>query len=325
MACKHPLQGFRSKAIGPSGRRAIVFSVRESNGQCLTIPCGQCAGCRLERSRQWAMRCMHEASEYDRNCFVTLTLDDAHLYRRYVTWHAERDLYYSGSLNKRAFPLFMKRLRQEFSDDRPRYYHCGEYGGQFGRPHYHALLFNFDFADKRPWGVRNNLPVFRSEVLERLWPYGQSEIGSVTFESAAYVARYIMKKVTGGAAAEHYRVTCLETGEVIDRVPEFTTMSRRPGIGRRWFDKFGREVYERDEVPLRGRMVRPPRSYDVLMEQLDPVRMAAVKAERKVKSGPLGVSRDALLPRVVEYVDARVRASGVILDAEISLQQRGLE
>lgn len=283
----------------------------------LLLPCGQCAGCRLERSRQWAMRCVHEASEYDANCFITLTVQDKDLYRRYVTWHKDRDLYYSGSLDKSAFPKFMKRLRKEIHPHVVRYYHCGEYGSEFGRPHYHACLFGFDFPDKVQWGERNHLPVWRSEVLERLWPFGQCEIGTMTFESAAYVARYIMKKITGRASGSHYRAVCLETGEELQRTPEYTTMSRRPGIGRRWFDKWASEVYQWDEVPVRGKMARPPRFYDKLYELEQPLAYDGVMLERFKKEC---ANREA-----GNYHPDRVRAAGVILDAEISLYERGVE
>src|SRR6185436_16893236 len=130
-----------------------------------------------------------------------------------------------------------------------RYFHCGEYGEQLGRPHYHALLFNYDFDDKRFFSQRGGNSVYTSDKLSRLWGNGFSVIGEVTFDSAAYVARYVMKKVTGVRAEEHYQ----------GRRPEYTTMSRRPGIGKGWYEKFKTDVYPRDRVVVRGVHTRPPR------------------------------------------------------------------
>lgn len=271
MACYRPLQGFRSRVRTPAGRRTWVSDpVRGYLDMPLTIPCGQCIGCRLSRSRQWAIRCMHEASLHELNCFVTLTYSDAKL----------PDY---GSLCKRDFQLFMKRLRARFPDAPIRFFHCGEYGSRSNRPHYHALLFGFDFPDKVFHSARNGMPVWRSATLEELWPDGLSEIGSVTFESAAYVARYVVDKVTGEAADAHYSVVDGETGEIVKIEPEYCTMSRRPGIGRGWFEQFGAEVYPEDGVVVRGHLQKPPRYYDVAFELGDPLGFCRVRRERERK------------------------------------------
>ena len=119
MACFHPVIGFRAKYPNPdSGRTPLVFSARDAADpdDPLKIPCGRCIGCRLERSRQWAIRCVHEASLYERNCFITLTFSPEHFPK-------------DRSLNKRDFQLFIKRLRKKFGPG-VRYFHCGEYGEQ---------------------------------------------------------------------------------------------------------------------------------------------------------------------------------------------------
>ena len=263
MACFSPLTGYRSR-----GNLGIVFDRSLSNGQLMEVPCGQCIGCRLERSRQWAVRCVHEASLYDDNCFITLTYRD-------------EDLPSDGSLNLVHFQKFMKRLRRFFSGRMIRFYHCGEYGEETGRPHYHALLFNLDFEDKVIWSERDGNRYYRSEVLERLWRYGMVIIGELTFESAAYTARYIMKKITGDAAADHY-LRCDEHGEAFWLVPEYTTMSRRPGIGRGWYDLFGSEVFPSDDVVLNGALMKPPRFYADIFKEADPEGFEVVKRERSL-------------------------------------------
>ena len=131
MACYKPLRAWQC-ANGD-----VVFAElgRFDITRQLDLPCGQCVGCRLERSRQWAMRCLHEAKMHDRNCFVTLTYNNDNV-------PADR------SLNYRDFQLFMKRLRFHFRGVPIRFYMCGEYGEDFGRPHFHACLFGLDFPDK---------------------------------------------------------------------------------------------------------------------------------------------------------------------------------
>lgn len=192
MPCYSPLEAWRPDPV--TNDKRLIFRYHparcSSPSPDLYVPCGQCLGCRLERSRQWAVRCMHEASLYDRNCFITLTYDDDNL-------PADRSLHYSH------FQLFMKRLRKAHGDG-IRFYMCGEYGEKKGRPHYHACLFNFNFDDLTLWQERRGTKLYRSKSLERLWPYGFSTVGGVTFQSAAYVARYIMKKVTGDRAPDHY-------------------------------------------------------------------------------------------------------------------------
>lgn len=306
MPCFCPLTGYRSRVVGASGKRAVVFDVRSGFADLpVTVPCGQCAGCRLERSRQWAVRCMHEASLHDENCFVTLTYADEHLPA-------------NGSLDKRDFQRFMKRLRKRFPGERIRYYHAGEYGEVNGRPHYHACLFGFDFPDKVVWSVRRGFTVFRSPVLEVLWPFGQSELGSVTFESAAYVARYIMKKVLGPGAEEYYRTVDLETGETGSVEREYTTMSRggrggAGGIGKGWFDKYMSDVYPSDQVVLRGAVMKPPRFYDGQFELVDPGAMRAVKRARLAARDP------------EEETWGRLEARERCTEARVARQERTVE
>lgn len=238
----------------------------------VTVPCGQCVGCRLERSRQWAIRCLHEASLHPRNSFITLTFNNDNLPR-------------DRSLDVRHFQLFMKRLRKRFGDG-IRFFHCGEYGEKFGRPHYHACLFNFDFEDKKLWKVVRGNKLYTSESLQELWPYGFSTIGEVTFQSAAYVARYIMKKITGDDADEHYSRACPLTGEVWRIRPEYVTMSRRPGIGKGWLEKYQSDVYPRDFVVVNGKKMKPPKYYDAQFEIDQPAVMRKIK-KRRVKGAAL--------------------------------------
>lgn len=239
--------------------------------EVIRLPCGQCTGCRLERSRQWAIRCLHESQLHEKNCFITLTYSDDHLPA-------------DGSLNHRHWVLFAKRLRKRFGNG-IRYYMCGEYGEQFARPHYHACLFNHDFRDKTLWKERDGVPLYQSKSLDKLWstPYGDplgfTSVGDVTFQSAAYVARYIMKKVTGDKADDHYTYLD-EYGEIHERTPEYTQMSRRPGIGADWLKKYETDVFPHDYVILNGKKCSVPKYYDRNLEDRRPEFAAAMKRRR---------------------------------------------
>ena len=174
----------------------------------------------------------------------------------------------------------MKRLRFRFGDG-IRFFHCGEYGENFGRPHYHACLFNFDFKDRVLWSERQGVRLYTSEALAELWPFGFSTVGDVTFESAAYVARYVLKKVTGEEAFDHYRYVDEITGQIFERAPEYVTMSRRPGIGRGWIEEFASDVYPGDFVVIAGRMVKTPRYYDQVYDLSLESHSREVKWKRK--------------------------------------------
>lgn len=269
MTCYRPLNGYRSREINPSGKFSIVFSASQGHLDLpVTLPCGQCIGCRLERSRQWAIRCIHESSLHSRNCFITLT-------------YSPENLPENGTLVKRDYQLFMKKLRKRFGPN-IRYFMCGEYGEKNARPHYHACLFNFDFRDKQLWkNVRGN-KLYTSQSLSELWPQGFSTIGDVTFESAAYVARYITKKITGPKALDHYTTYSRTTGEIFsERLPEYTNMSLKPGIARQWFEKYKSDVFPKDEVIIREKPVKPPKYYDKIFDQYDPLQFQKIKQKRK--------------------------------------------
>ena len=261
MACYHPLQAYRSQeGRNPlTGKWPITFDIYKGYSDLpMTIPCGQCIGCRLEKSRQWAIRCVHEATLYKNNSWITLTYNNESLK--------------SNSLNKRDYQLFMKRLRKRFGNN-IRYFQCGEYGELEKRPHYHAILFNHDFDDKQFFKkTPTGYPLYTSKELQKLWPYGYSAIGGVTFETTAYTARYALKKVTGVPAENHYN----------GRLPEYITMSRRPGIAREWYNQFKTDVYPHDYLVIRdGLKCKPPKYYDNLFDIQYPDQMQKIKSKRK--------------------------------------------
>lgn len=303
MPCFKPMPGWYAKRVNESGKRSIVFRLDDGfKDRPLSVPCGTCLGCRLEKARQWAVRCMHEAALYDVNSFVTLTYDDEHISK-------------DGSLVPAHMVKFLKRLRWHRSKvyklgprkrlrvyDDVRFFQCGEYGEKLSRPHHHAILFNVDFPDKVALAGKDGL--YRSDELAELWPHGFSSIGAVTFESAGYVARYAMKKVIGSAADLHYS----------GKVPEYLTMSRRPGVGRRWIEKYHRDVYPSDELVVNGVACKPPRYYDNVVETLDKCALSAVKLRR----------RDAAAADP-DNTGKRLGVREVIKEAAITTLTRGLE
>lgn len=263
----------------------------------VTLPCGRCIGCKLEKSKQWAIRCMHEASLYEKNCYITLTFDNKHL---------DPD----KSLRKRHFQLFMKKLRKRYGYG-IRYYHSGEYGEDGNRPHHHAILFNFDLPDKILYHDAGENSLYTSAILEEIWGNGMCTVGAVTFDSAAYVARYVAKKITGDAATFHYTDFNLDTGEILhEREPEFSTMSKQDGgIGAKWMEKYHSDVYNYDCVIRNGIKLRPPKYYDKLYEKIKKSDMDVIKLRRRVKadSVPLSERTTERLLRIEKFLKARFK------------------
>lgn len=257
MPCYYPVHGFKTQS-GKFTKIPSRFTVEP-----MVVPCQGCIGCRLKRSGEWAIRGTHEQSLYEYNSFITLTFDKLRLpYRDSSLPPADVSLYYPD------FQAFMWRLRKKYGAD-IRLIVSGEYGDNFSRPHYHAILFNFDFPDKYHWYTsRQGHRVSRSPSLEELWPFGFSEIGTVTPQSIGYVARYILKKVNGDRALAHYTWLDEATGLKFYRAPELAHYSNRPGIGHGWFMKYWQDVYPHDYVVFNGRKFRPPRYYDKLYQRL---------------------------------------------------------
>lgn len=161
---------------------------------------------------------------------------------------------------------------------------CGEYGDENLRPHYHLILFNVAFNDELPVAHGPNGAVYRdSKILHDTWGKGFTQIGDVNMQTCAYVARYVLKKVTGNAAEEHYSRMVESTGEIISVVPEYNAMSRRPGIGKNWYEKYKTDLYPSDKVPVPGEGVfsKSPRFYDEQLKLEDPVTFEQIKRARE--------------------------------------------
>lgn len=268
MPCYHPITGFSALGGGLTFNPKMGYVDKP-----LTVPCGQCIGCKLERSRQWAVRCQHEASLHLLNSFLTLTYSDVHLPLDF-------------SVHKSHLQLFIKRLRKSGASFR--YYAVGEYGETTGRPHYHALLFGHDFADKSFVKKSSGGDLYRSPQLDKVWGLGNAWIGSVTFQSSAYVARYCTKKITGPAAQSHYG----------PRQPEFSLSSNRPAIGRAFAERFLDETIQHDNVIGDYKEQKPPRYYDKVLKRSESEHYKAIKQNRRLDSVEPKAQRDATPERL---------------------------
>lgn len=320
MPCYRPLEAWQTV------QGEVVFNKGQGNkhydlARELNLACGQCVGCRLERSRQWAVRCTHEKQFHEESAFLTLTIRDA-------------DMAPGGSLDHRDIQLFLKKLRRHtvralprskiprsarvsaFKNQTPRwdyskvrgkirinylrYYMCGEYGPRTDRAHYHMILYGTDFKDKRHHTVsRSNTRdnIYTSKTLDKIWGKGDCYIGEVTFESAAYVARYIMKKVNGPKQQQHYERIDALTGEIFKRQPEYTRMSLKPGIGKKWIDKYESDVYPEGTVLARGHKSKSPKYYDKLYKKKDPLQYDDLLWQRMKEANPADNTPERLATR----------------------------
>lgn len=282
MRCFHPLVGMISTAPNKNGNFPLIVkgSLKKAqkegwlSPEHIRVPCGKCIGCRINYSAQWAIRICHEAQmaeEANQPClFVTLTYD-------------QESLPTDECISVRHVQLFIKSLRKHFTGRKIRYFAVGEYGEKLKRPHYHVILFNVDFEDKKLAAYRKGMPAYVSETLNNIWKRGRTEIGTVTYESAAYCARYSTKKQCGRKSNEHYyHVT--RYGEELNLTPEFSLMSLKPAIGYTWLEKYGKDIFPCDFVLRKGKTKtvtqKVPTFYYRKLQELDPETALAVKEKR---------------------------------------------
>lgn len=281
MPCNFPLPAFQAAPGSP-----LKFGV-ELGASNLAIACGQCAGCRLERARQWAMRIMSEVPAWPfGSChFLTLTYSDSFLPPKIEG--ADRH-----TLVPRDLQLFWKVLRKR-SGQKVRYFACGEYGERSLRPHYHAIVFNLVLKDLCPVGGVHHVRVLdplhpgdssslsRSPFLESCWKKGAVVVGSVAFESASYVARYVMKKALGKSKPSH---------EVFQS--EFMRCSLKPAIGDYGFDRFYGDYYPSNTFARSdGHVSAPPKRWAGLLKDRDALLASELSAQKLANRRPLSAGQ----------------------------------
>lgn len=270
MPCYSPLQGYKSKYATPNGKHKITFNRAHGFVDIpMSVPCGQCIGCRIDRSREWAIRCVHEAQMHEHNCFITLTYDNEHLPP-------------GNTLDKEELQRFLKRLRHHCGQFR--YFACGEYGDETNRPHYHAVLFGLNFHEDRKVHSRNKQGdnCYISETLTEVWGNGHAYIGQFNYATAAYTARYVMKKQNGKNASEHemYQRLDIESGLLFQVQPTFAVMSLKPGLGSTWYDKYKKDAFPSDLLVYKGKTHPVPKYYVNKLEKEDKPTFKKIKNKR---------------------------------------------
>lgn len=254
----HHLNGFANPAFKE-------FVVNFQKLEALKMPCGKCPACKLENARQISVRAQHELKMHNGiGAFLTLT------------YKVVPD---GGGYVKEDIVRFVKRLRRHIKE-KIKTYGCAEYGGRNLRPHFHLLVFGYDFPDRYFWRKSSSHDPcnvsYRSNFLDRLWSghdsnLGMAEFGSLTGKSAAYVARYTQKKAEGRFLPDHLppeRSVCIP---------------RQEGLGKSFFLKYVDDIYNTDVIHLDFLKQGVPRYYDKLLEKMDPVRFEFVKKNRVSK------------------------------------------
>lgn len=284
MSCYHPLVGIDTGCLTENGKKKLKIvgldkfkdleSVNQANG--ILIPCGHCIGCRLDYSRKWADRMMLELETQKKAIFLTLTYrnEDAH-------WtYFDNDFQpVFATLDKRDCQLFMKRFRKEFNDVRIRFFLAGEYGENTLRPHYHAIIYGIGLSDIVDCKLfsRNNLGqrFYSSQKLAKIWSHGHVLLSDVSWQTCAYVARYVTKKLSG-----QQKISYAERNVI----PEFSLMSRKPGIGADYLDLHP-DCLDYDFInlltPDGGKKIPIPKFYLDKLSLSDPEKYDKIKSSRK--------------------------------------------
>lgn len=286
MACYHPLKGYEfGTTINNKPNYKIVsydkilYDDEGFERPFIEIPCGKCIGCRLAYSRMWADRCIAEATCHESSYFVTFTYNEDNLPR--VIHRETGEIKDYGTLVKRDCQLMMKRLRKNYQyENKIRFYLAGEYGSQTARPHYHAILFGLKLDDlklykKTPLGFN----LYTSKFLEEVWQHqGHVIVAEVTWETCAYTARYIMKKKNGPGAIIY---------EELNIEPEFTLMSRKPGIAKEFYELNKEDLIKYGEANIRtpkgGKLIKSVKYFDKYLEIEYPNDIKARKEKNKDK------------------------------------------
>lgn len=224
----------------------------------MLVPCRQCRGCRDLYAREWTARIIHEQLFSIDSCFLTLTYDEKNN---------------PESLNKEDITKFFKRLRYYKTENKIRYLQIGEYGDK-GRPHHHAAVFNLKINDIVAYRTsKKGFPMYVSKEIKKIWKHGFVTIQELTIENARYIVNYMYKQFKGKEedVQKHYD----------GKMPPYCTMSRRPGIGKKFIEEYTNDVYNNDFVWTKKGKIKPPRYYDKYLENIDPERYNKIKENRK--------------------------------------------
>ncbi len=279
MPCYHPLKGYKDIISG-----GWTFQ-QAGNAQNLTVACGQCLGCRIDHRLMWSIRIIHEAAMHLDNSWATLTYRDpsACTEEQFKNRHfIPRDF----SLVPSHVSDFIRSLRDRNKDHKIRYFYCGEYGAENQRPHYHICIFNHAFHDQYLWKDDQGVYTYTSEELQKHWPWGFTTVSELNLQTAAYTAGYILDKITGKKADDHY-LRCDEHGEAYWLLPEYTRMStgrgKPSGLGASFYAKYNSDIFPSDVSPIPGDGERQlvPRYYQNILAEQDAAMLEGVRELRQ--------------------------------------------
>lgn len=252
--------------------KTLCWSPRKYSKEYPTfqIPCTKCASCRLQQASEKALRCVLESSMYEYNSFITLTYSEENLK--------------SAKLQYRDFQLFIKKLREHIAErnyndptSRIGVFAAGEYGDKNKRPHWHAIIFNWQPHDLKHHGISElGDDIFTSKSLDALWGKNDKskapcQIGAVTLKSAGYVARYALKKLTHGKDQEH------------DFHP-IARSSSKHAIGKKWLEKFyWSDCFAQGHIRHDGKKFPIPRYFERWLQKNKPSEWRRYVTEIKPK------------------------------------------
>lgn len=298
MKCSFPIIRIDAEKYPEKGRKDInggymypldafdELKLKIPREDIVLIPCGQCLGCRLTYSLQWAARMEIERRSWKYGYFLTLTyseefLDKAMYYDLYM------EDFYQASLDVREMQLFLKRFRRKIEPFKCKVFYCGEYGDRGQRPHYHCIILT-DF--ELPLNFKFNKDFhnyYTCALCDEAWSHkGFVIISDFTFEDAAYVARYCVKKVNN--IKKRTEEVNVRLGHVPIRTPPFSHMSTRPAICREYSEEHLFEIYKDDLIYTRRKdriqALAPPRYFDKRLEVCDPDLYDTIKERRKLNA-----------------------------------------
>lgn len=303
MACTCPIPAWPAPPGAPD-RTPVFGAFRSYDGaRSFEVPCGQCISCRRDKAQSWGVRCMHELQMAGGlGYFVTWTYDNEHIPQ-------------GASLWKPDLQNLHKALRYHLGPFR--FLACGEYGEVNSRPHYHGVYIGQEITDLVPAAPgQSGLPQFSSELLTRCWGKGLVTVAHMTMASACYVAGYATKKAYGKSGEDYLRRWDSLTGEVWHVAPEFLLMSRRPGLGKSWFDRYADDAFPSDFVTVEGRKVPVPGYYLTLLAEREALRVQAARKAKRRKAMQLRPDEQSDLRLRTKHASKQLRAAGVKRDLD---------
>lgn len=261
------------------------------------ISCRKCIGCRLDYSRDWANRGYLESKKSKNNYFVTLTYDDEHLpmdeeitTSKGITYTRTDD--WKGNLRPSDLTKFIHDIRQYYYRERGKtgikYLACGEYGTKNQRPHYHIIFFDCPFESKDFYNARliEHEYYWQNKIIEKYWTKGISNVSEASWNTIAYVARYVTKKAYGDQAEDERAAK--------GQIAEFIRVSK--GIGKDYWDKNKEKILQTDSITIKNgkgvHQCKPPKYFTRLLKKENEELYKTVRVKREKDNANMQKAKD---------------------------------